>query len=343
MITFTTAQIAERLGARLQGNDRVTITGLNTVDDARPGDLTFIGHARFADGWSQSQAAAALTSAEIAPLLAEDRPLLIVDHVDLAMASMLEAFAPAWPKPDPAIHPAAVIDASASLDNEVCVGANAVIGPRVTIGARSIIHPGVVLMDDVQIGTDCVIFPGTVIRERCQLGDHCILHPNVTIGADGFGYRPAADGSGLVKIPQIGTVQIGSHVEIGSGTCIDRGKFAETIIGDGTKIDNLCQIGHNCRVGRSCIIVGAVSIAGSVIIGDGVIIGGGSNLRDHIKIGDGAILTASSNVINDVAPGQTVGGYPAGDMGQMKRAYALLPKLPELFKKIRRLEKASDQ
>ncbi|MCK4821889.1 UDP-3-O-(3-hydroxymyristoyl)glucosamine N-acyltransferase, partial [bacterium] len=174
-----------------------------------------------------------------------------------------------------------------------------------------------------------------VLRERCQIGNKCIIHPNVTIGADGFGYRPADDGKSLVKIPQIGTVIVGDDVEIGAGSCIDRGKFSATSIGNGTKIDNLVQIGHNCRIGRSCVIAGMTGVSGSVTIGDGVIIGGGVGIKDHVTIGNGARIGGKSGVISDVAPGQTVIGFPAGEYKKTLRQWAALKKLPDLYKLVK--------
>jgi UDP-3-O-[3-hydroxymyristoyl] glucosamine N-acyltransferase len=167
----------------------------------------------------------------------------------------------------------------------------------------------------------------TVIRERCVIGRYCIFHPNVSIGADGFGYRPSPDGRGLIKIPHIGNVIIGDGVEIGSGSCVDRGKFSSTIIGDGTKIDNLVQIGHNCKLGRSCVMAGNSGLAGSVTLGDGVIIGGSASISDHVAIGNGAVVGGASSVMRDVPDGKTVLGYPAVDAREALKQWAILRKL----------------
>jgi UDP-3-O-[3-hydroxymyristoyl] glucosamine N-acyltransferase len=164
------------------------------------------------------------------------------------------------------------------------------------------------------------------------MGDYCIIHPNVTIGSDGFGYRPSPDGLGLVKIPQIGTVEIGDGVEIGAGSCVDRGKFGATTIGDSTKIDNLVQIAHNCKIGRSCVMTGQCALAGSVTLGDGVIMGGRAGVRDHVTVGAGAKLGAGTVVLSDVAPGKTLLGFPAGDYRQTLRIWAAQKQLPDLIK-----------
>jgi UDP-3-O-[3-hydroxymyristoyl] glucosamine N-acyltransferase len=157
----------------------------------------------------------------------------------------------------------------------------------------------------------------------------------VTIGADGFGYRPSPDGHGIVKIPQIGTVKIGDGVEIGSGSCVDRGKFSATTIGDGTKIDNLVQIAHNCKLGRFCVMAGQSGLAGSVTLGDGVMMGGGARVKDHVTIGDGAKLGGNAGVISDVAPGKTVLGVPADDHRQTLRRWAAQKQLPDLIKQMK--------
>ncbi|MBW1607574.1 MAG: UDP-3-O-(3-hydroxymyristoyl)glucosamine N-acyltransferase, partial [Deltaproteobacteria bacterium] len=165
---------------------------------------------------------------------------------------------------------------------------------------------------------------------------YCIIHPNVTIGADGFGYRPSSDGRGLVKIPQIGTVEIGDGVEIGAGSCVDRGKFSATSIGDGTKIDNLVQIAHNCKLGRSCVMAGQSGLAGSVTLGDGVIMGGRAAVKDHVTVGAGAKLGGGAGVISDVAPGKTLLGIPADDYRQTLRLWAAQKQLPDLIKQMKK-------
>jgi UDP-3-O-[3-hydroxymyristoyl] glucosamine N-acyltransferase len=166
-----------------------------------------------------------------------------------------------------------------------------------------------------------------VIRENSQIGDHCIFHNNVSIGADGFGFRPAPDGSGLIKIPHIGNVVIGNHVEIGANSCVDKAKFNSTVLGDGCKIDNLVQIAHNCILGKSCIMAGSSGLAGSVTLGDGVIIGGSASIKDHVTIGAGATVGAGSGVIADVPPKGSVLGYPATESREMLKQWVALKRL----------------
>jgi len=225
-----------------------------------------------------------------------------------------------------------VICESASIGTGCKIGAGCYIGKDVVLGDAVVLYPNVTIFDDTKIGTHTVIWSGTVIRERSEIGSYCIFHANVSIGADGFGYRPSEVGSGLVKIPHIGNVAIGNDVEIGANSCVDRGKFSSTIIGDGCKIDNLVQIGHNCVLGRFCIMAGSSGLAGSVTLGDGVIIGGSASIKDHITIHSGAVVGAGSGVIKNVKAGETVLGYPACDSSDMLKQWAALRKLSKKMK-----------
>ena len=336
---YTVQRIAEHVSGEVIGPGDQEIFGVNQVDDAQEGQLTFIGSAAFASRWSASKASAALVSKAIDVEPGAGRAIIRVENADTAMALVLELFSPAVPKPPAGVHATAVVDPTASLRQDARIGAHVYVGPRTVIGDRSVIHPNVSVMDDVNIGADCVLWPGVVIRERCQLGDRCILHPNVSIGADGFGYRLDPNGHGVLKIPQIGLVVVGSDVEIGAGTCVDRGKFAATTIGDGTKIDNLCQIAHNCRIGRSCLIAGEVGLAVSVTLGDGVIMGGKASIRDHVTVGDGAMIAAQAAVAKDMPSGAKWAGVPADDARDVIRRHIAMTKLPQLIKSIQQIEK----
>jgi len=221
----------------------------------------------------------------------------------------------------------ATVHDTAVLGKGCKIGAGCYVGKDVVLGDGVILYPNVAVFDETVIGNHTIVWSGTVIRERSIIGNHCIFHINVSIGADGFGYRPSEDGRGLVKIPQIGNVVIGNHVEIGANSCVDRGKFSSTIIGDGCKIDNLVQIAHNCIMGRSCIMAGHSGLAGSVTLGDGVIIGGSASIKDHTTINSGAVVGAGSGVMSDVLPGKTVLGYPATDSREMLKQWVALRKL----------------
>jgi len=240
------------------------------------------------------------------------------------MAKILDWFNPPAPAFDTNIHPSAVIHETAKIGKDCKIGANCYVGKEVELGQGVILYPNVCVFDETIIGEHTVVWSGTVIRERCIIGNHCIFHTNVSIGADGFGYRPSDDGRGLVKIPQIGNVIIGHYVEIGANSCVDRAKFSSTIIGDGCKIDNLVQIAHNSVMGRSCIMAGHSGLAGSVTLGDGVIIGGSASIKDHTTIHSGATVGAGSGVVGDVEAGKTVLGYPAQDARDMLKQWVAM-------------------
>lgn len=337
MSKHTTKTIARAVKGELLGAADVPITGVHQIDAANQGQITFIGEQKFAERWPKSRASAALVARQVT-LEADDRPVIVVDDADLAMAVVLELFAPEPIWPEVGVHRSAVVDASANIDPSARIGPQCLIGPGVHIEARTVLHGQVTVLAQCAIGEDCVIWPGAVVRERCTIGHRCILHPNVTIGADGFGYRPATGATGpyLQKIPQIGTVMIEDDVEIGAGSCVDRGKFAETRIGAGTKIDNLVQIGHNCQLGRMVVLAGCVGVAGSVTIGDGTMIGGGAGLRDHITLGKRVQITAGALVADDVPDGQAWGGTPARPVRQAMREAMALRKLPDLVKQFKR-------
>jgi UDP-3-O-[3-hydroxymyristoyl] glucosamine N-acyltransferase len=239
---------------------------------------------------------------------------------------VLELFAEAPPVFHQNIHSTAVIDAHATVHETAEIGANCYIGPKAIIGKNVRIYPNVTILDESTIGDRSVIWSGTVVRERCHIGTDCIIHPNATIGPDGFGFRPCPE-RGLAKIPQIGNVVIGNYVEIGANTCIDRGKFSSTTLGDGCKIDNLVQIGHNSKLGKFCIMAGNSGLAGSVTLGDGVIIGGSASIKDHTTIGSGATIGAGSGVTGDVPAGKVMLGYPAIDARDALKQWAILKRL----------------
>lgn len=333
--TLPIRQVAELVQGRLEGDGEIEISGVEHIDRALAGHLTFIGSAAYAKRWEGSGASAALVRSglELAP--GDGRALIRVDDPDLALAMVLEKIAPASPAPAAGVDSRAAVDESAEIAPGAAVGALSYVGPRVRVGAGTVIHPNVTVLADAVIGAGCTLWPGVVVRERCEIGDGCILHSNVTIGSDGFGYRPAPDGRSLIKIPHIGIVRLGSGVEIGSGTCLDRGKFSETVIGDGTKIDNLCQIGHNTRIGRCVVIAGMVGIGGSVRIDDGAMIGGGGIIKDHVWIGAGAKLGGASAVMHDIPAGESWHGHPAHEARATFREFAAIRQLPDLIRSLK--------
>lgn len=327
MKSFTIEQINEVVKGVQAGSTTHLITGAEEVKLAGKNHITFIGSKKYASLWNDSKASAALIDESLDMEPGENKALIKVKNADLAIGQLLELFAPEPPVFEMAIHPSAIIHATATIGVGSKIGAGCYIGADVKIQDDVIIYPNVTILDGCSIGKGTIIWSGTVIRERCQVGAYCIFHPNVAIGGDGFGYRPGADGKSIVKIPHIGTVIIGNAVEIGSGTCIDRGKFSATTIGDGTKIDNLVQIGHNCHIGRMCLIAGSCGIAGSVTIGDGVIMGGQAAVKDHITIGNGVKIGGKAGIINDIPDGETVLGFPAVNYKETLKQWAILRKL----------------
>jgi UDP-3-O-[3-hydroxymyristoyl] glucosamine N-acyltransferase len=327
MKTFSVEEITLLVGGELIGNCKDQIFAPEQIENAEKGNVTFIGNSKYARLWENSNASIAIVYEGIRTLPEDGKAFVKVKNPDLAMAMLLDAFEPEPPYFETDIHPTAVIDETVILGNGSKIGANAYIGKNVTIGENVIIYPNVAVFDDSTIGNETVIWSGSVIRERSKIGSHCIFHTNVSIGADGFGYRPSSDGRGLVKIKHIGNVVIGNGVEVGANSCIDRGKFSSTILGDGCKIDNLVQIGHNSVLGKCCIMAGNSGLAGSVTLGDGVIIGGSASIKDHVTIHSGAKVGAGSGVISDVAAGKIVLGYPACDSREKMKQWVALRKL----------------
>ena len=325
--TLPIVELNELINGELIGNKDLLISGPEQLERAKIGHISFIGNRKYIKAWQSSNAMAAIINNSIELEPEEGKALIRVKNADLAMVKILEYFNPGSPKLDTGIHPMATVHETAIIGEDCVISAGCYIGKNVVLGKDVFLYPNVSILDDTSIGNNTIIWSGTVIRERSEIGSYCIFHSNVSIGSDGFGYRPSDDGRGLIKIPQIGNVVIGHHVEIGANSCVDRGKFSSTVIGDGCKIDNLVQIGHNSVMGRSCIMAGGSGLAGSVTLGDGVIIGGSASIKDHTTIHSGAIVGGGSGVMSDVAAGKTVLGYPACDSKDMLKQWVALRNL----------------
>jgi len=327
MKSFTIQEINSLLNGQLIGHTNQNIVAPEQINMAATNHITFIGNSKYAKMWPQSKACAAVVNDSIKLEPGENRAFIKVKNADLAMAKILEIFDPGIPDLEEEIHPTAVIHKTVIIGKGSKVGAHCYIGKNVVLGENVNVFPNVSIFDNSTLGSGCVIWSGTVIRERSKIGNDCVFHNNVSIGADGFGFRPSDDGRGLVKIPQIGNVVIGNAVEIGANSCVDRGKFSSTIIGDGCKIDNQVQIAHNCVMGKGCIMAGHSGLAGSVTLGDGVLIGGSASIKDHLTIHSGAVVGAGSGVMKDVAARKSVLGYPACDYRDMLKQWVALRKL----------------
>lgn len=326
-ISYTIEDINAILNGELIGHTTEQINGPEQLQNANNNQITFVGSVKYVKHWATSNACAAIVNDNLKIEPRENRAIIKVKNADLAMAKVLELFNLPAPVFDTDIHPTAVVHETAIIGQGCKIGANCYVGKDVELGANVVLYPNACVFDETTIGDSTIVWSGTVIRERCIIGSHCIFHTNVSIGADGFGYRPCEEGKGLIKIPQIGNVVIGHYVEIGANSCVDRGKFSSTIIGDGCKIDNLVQVAHNSVMGRSCIMAGHSGLAGSVTLGDGVIIGGSASIKDHTNIASGATVGAGSGVMNDIKAGQTVLGYPAQDARDMLKQWVAMRNL----------------
>lgn len=328
MKTLTLGEIARVLNLPVPARCDLCLTGVNSLVEASPTDISFVGSERFVKELTATRAAAVLVQRDVKVPPGVASVILCVDDADLAMVKVLEMFAPPVPGPKGGIDASARLDATARVGEGSAIGPFVSIGANSRVGARCVIHPGVVIGDDVTIGDDCQIHANVVIRERITVGNRVILNAGTVLGTDGFGYR--WDGKQHLKMPQIGTVVIEDDVELGSCVCVDRAKYGATRIGKGTKVDNLVQIAHNVVTGAHCIMAGQTGIAGSTTIGDGVVIGGASSIRDHVNIGTRAVIGARSGVVEDIQPGVTVSGIPALPHRQSLREQAALRRLPDL-------------
>jgi UDP-3-O-[3-hydroxymyristoyl] glucosamine N-acyltransferase len=264
------------------------------------------------------------------------RTCIVVDDPKLAFIKVLNAL---FTKPiNSGVHETAVVEGS--LGDGVEIGANVFVGLDSTIGENAVIHAGVVIGTGCDIGANTTIFPNAVIYDDTWIGARCRIHAGAVIGADGFSYHQTE--TGPIKVPQVGRVVILDGTEIGANTCIDRAFLTETIIGADSAIDNLVQIGHNSRVGANCLIAAQVGISGSVIVGNGAVLGGQVGVRDHIEIGDEAVIGGGSGVVRDLPGGAVYFGTPAIPIAQGRRAYMAWPKLPEILKRLSKLENKSD-
>lgn len=332
--------LAARINGRVIGDPAVVVERLAAVDDIDATALTFATDERYLRAALASKAAAVLTERTlIADGASYGKPLVVVESVRAALADLLALLEPA--RLAPGIHPTAAVDPSAVLGPDVALGPHVSIGPRARIGARTVLAAGVVIGADAGVGDDCLFHPRAVLLDRCRVGNRVVLQSGATIGSDGFGWA-FVDG-GLRKIPQVGSVELGDDVEIGANTCIDRAQTGVTAVGDGTKIDNLCQIGHNCRIGKHTAIAAQTGLAGTTIIGDYVQIGGQSAFKGHITVGSRVIIAGASHVWGDIPDGMTISGRPARAHRDELRGQALLRKLPKLFARVDALESTSGE
>jgi UDP-3-O-[3-hydroxymyristoyl] glucosamine N-acyltransferase len=327
-------ELASRLGAELRGDADLEITGVKGIEEASPTDITFVANPKYAGLARITRAAAVVVEPDFQEISAAT---LRIKNPYFAFSRALALFyqPPAYA---PGIHPTAVIDPSAEIGAGAHVGAYAVVGAGVKIGAHATLLPHVVIYPGVQIGSHFFAHAHAVVREHCVLGDYVTLENGVIIGGDGFGFAKNDKGH-WEKIPQSGPVRIGDRVDVQANATIDRATVGATEIGDGTKVDNLVQVGHGSRVGNDTLICSQTGLAGSSVIGNNVILAGQVGIAGHCTVGDGAILTAQSAVSHDVPPGKMISGSPGFDNRVWLRAVAIFQRLPELLRRLDRLEK----
>lgn len=329
------SDIAVLVQGELEGGADPEITGVAPLDRARPTELSFLAAPKYLAYVDASEAGLILVSPALAPKVGTARPRLVVGDVHGALARLLPVLYPE-PQPRPGIDRAAVLGNGVTLGSDVTVGAYAVIGDGARLGERVRIGPHCVIGANCELDDDVVLHPHVVLYAGTRIGARSIVHAGARIGVDGYGYA-FVDGAHR-KIPQVGRCVIGKDCEIGANTTIDRGSIGATEIGDGVKIDNLVHIGHNVRVGDHSLIIAQVGIAGSTTIGRHVTLAGQAGIPGHLTIGDGATVAAQAGVFGDIPPGQVYSGYPARPHKESLRSQAAVSRLPELVRRVARLE-----
>ena len=333
----TLDDLARLVGGKVTGDGKTVIRAVNGIREAGPGDITFLANSKYAPLLAATKASAVIVAdGTPAPI-----PTLSVRNPDLAFGKVAEHFGGASPRPPAGVHPTAVVSPKATLGKNVSIGAGTVVEDGASIGDNSVLYPQVYVGTEATVGPDTLIYPQVVVRERCRIGARVILHSGAVIGSDGFGY--ATDKGVHHKIPQVGIVVVEDDVELGANVTVDRARFGRTVIGKGTKIDNLVQIGHNVVLGQGCLLVSQAGIAGSTRLGNYVVMAGQSGLIGHLDIGDGAIITAQSGLTKDVPAGAVMSGSPASDRRTHLKELAALSKLPEALQEIRKLRQEIEE
>jgi UDP-3-O-[3-hydroxymyristoyl] glucosamine N-acyltransferase len=324
--------IAALVGGSLKGDGEIEISDVRGVESAGEGHVTFVAKKKFIKQLAQSKASAVILDKEIDLKVAQ----VIAANPMQAFARLLSAFHPET-QPEPRVDSRAAIGQNVKLGDNVTIFPFVCIGDNVVIGGGTVLHPGVVVGPECRIGENAVLHANVTLYRKTIVGNRAILHAGVVIGADGFGYTVDEKGEHF-KIPQIGQVTIEDDVEIGANTCVDRATLGSTTVKRGTKIDNLVQIAHNCTIGEHSILVSQVGMAGSCTLGHHVVLAGQVGLADHVTIGDQAILTAQSGTFRDVESKDVQGGSPSVSVNTWRKYVTILPKLPDMARKIKALE-----
>ncbi|MHB8417068.1 MAG: UDP-3-O-(3-hydroxymyristoyl)glucosamine N-acyltransferase [Myxococcales bacterium] len=337
------AELAGQVGAEVVGEARLRIRGVGSLEAAGPEELAFFSNPRYRAAFQATRAGAVIVSPKEAK--GPGRPpaaLLVSENPYLAVARLSALFHPEATV-RPGRHPQAVIEASADVHPLAEVGPLAYVGEGACIGARTVLRPGAVVERGARVGADCLLHAGAVVRERCLVGDRVVLQPGAVVGSDGFGYAFDPQGPAHVKVPQAGIARLEDDVELGANACVDRATHGETVVGRGTKVDNLVQIAHNVRIGPLSILCAQAGVAGSTRLGAGVLLGGQAGLIGHLEIGDGAKVGAGTGVMADIPAGEAYSGSPAQPHRGWLKSSAIFPRLPELLKRLEALERKLDR
>ena len=330
----TLKEIAELLKGEVVGDGNVVITGANGIKEAVAGDITFLANSKYSSLLYTTAASAIITSQDIQE---SSKPIIRTDNPSLAFAKIISLIIPDSSKHFKGIHSSVILGKNVRLGKDVALGPYVIIEDDVILGDNTVVYPGCFIGRESNIGEGTLIYSNVSIRERIILGKRVIIHGGTIIGSDGFGFV-TVDGIHH-KIPQVGTVEIGDDVEIGANVTIDRARFGKTIIGSGTKIDNLVQIAHNVVIGKNCLIVAQVGISGSTTLGNNVTLAGQAGLIGHVTIGDGAIVAAGAGVGKSVPPNTMVSGWPARPFNTMQKVNACAQNLPKLFDLVKELKR----
>ncbi len=333
-VELTTGEIAQRIGAKLEGNSQVLICGAAPIENAGSDEISFVANKRYEKYLASTAAGAVVVDSQTACI-----HNCVLRHAQpyLAFAKIIDLLYPAQPHQSGGVHSSTVVDKSTQIASTAEIGPFCHIEAGSKIGGSCRLVSSVYVGRNVTLGDNCLIYPGVMIMNDSQIGKNAIIHSSTVIGSDGFGFVPTPEG--IKKIKQIGWVEIGNDVEIGSNVSIDRGALGPTRIGHGTKIDNLVQIAHNVQIGENCLIVAQVGISGSTRLGKNVILAGQAGIAGHIEIGDGAMVGAQAGVSKSIPAGGHFTGYPARALMENKRIEASMTRLPELLKRVRELEK----
>jgi len=336
---FRLSELADRIGARLVGGGDVPVHGIAPIESAGAGQVTFLANPKYLRFVGESRAEAIIVKD---PVEGARTRFLVTDNPYLAFARAVELFHPAA-RPAAGISPLASLHPSARIGREVTVFPFVAVAEGATVGDRSVLHPGVFVGEGAKVGDDCLLHPNVVVYAGVRIGSRVILHAGCVIGSDGFGFAPTE--KGYRKIPQVGTVEIEDDVEIGANTTIDRAALGVTRVSRGTKLDNLVQVGHNVVIGEDTVIAGQTGISGSCRIGGRVMMGGQVGVAGHLEIGDGVMVGAKTGVVSSLAASESRAwtGIPAMPHRTWLRLAKLLPKLPELFRRVKKLERSDSE